>query len=278
MQQLSTITSKEFLDIQSFILNSVGINLEGKKSLIYNRLRHIVQSSGFQSFGAYFSHVLRDSTGHAIQRLTDKLTTNHTFFYREASHFTYLRKHVLPELIEQKYISASRPLRIWCAGCSTGEEPYTLAMELTDYFGEKNPINYSILATDISSTVLDEANKGIYKLSRLKGIPRDIRASYFTRLNHEQVQVKECIRNKVKFKLNNLKQDAGDKLDEFHIIFCRNVMIYFQIKLKMRLINQFYTQTKPGGYFFVSHSESYNYPENPYTYAEPSIYKKELEK
>jgi len=275
MSFLNTLTQQEFVGIQTYVLNTLGINLAHKKSLIFNRLINTVRSGGYKSFGAYFSHVKRDKTGRAVQVLTNKLTTNHTFFYREKSHFSYLKEHVLPELVEKRHVSASSPLKIWCAGCSTGEEPYTLAIEISHYLGEKNPINFSIFASDISSSVLEKANKGIYNFSRLIDIPRNMRSSYFSRLNSEQVQVKDIIRNKVKFKRINLKQNEFDLLGEYHIIFCRNVMIYFQTMFKLKLLTQFHSLTRPGGYLFVGHSESLNYPDNPYLYLKPSIYKKE---
>ena len=158
------ITDKEFELISSYIKQNYGMNLSGsKKSLVYSRLSKVLAQKGFTDFTQYYNYLVSDTTGKASVDFIDKMTTNHTFFMRETDHFDYLSKVVLP-YIESPYKDGD--LRLWCAGCSSGEESYTLQMIVSDYFNSKTKWNTDILATDISNTVLKKAIDGVYSKKR----------------------------------------------------------------------------------------------------------------
>jgi len=161
-----TITDKEFRQLADYIREHYGINLkEEKKSLVSGRLHSALLQKKFNSFSAYYDYIVSDKTGEAAKTLIDKISTNHTYFMREESHFNFLQSRVLPYLTR---IVKDKDLRIWSAGCSTGEEPSTLAMVIDDFFGLEKPFwDTRILATDISSKVLDVAAKGIYENEKL---------------------------------------------------------------------------------------------------------------
>lgn len=232
----------------------------------------MLTEKGFNNFREYLDHVFNDMTKTELTELINKLTTNHTFFMREANHFEYFKKNILP------YLEANvkeKDLRIWSAGCSTGEEPYTLAMIMEDYFqGLGNTWDKKILATDISVNVLEAAERGIYPAQALDNIPPTWKLNYFSKQNSESFRVSEKIKDEVIFRMFNLMDEVFPFKKRFHVIFCRNVMIYFDHRTKMELINKFYSITEPGGYLFIGHSESISREENPYRYIMPAVYRK----
>lgn len=268
-----TITKKEFNQLTTFIKESYGINLKPEKeSLVISRLQNELIQKGFKDFSEYYSYVISDTTGVAVSGLLDKITTNHTFFMREAEHFSYFREVVLPYLATS---ITDRDLRIWCAGCSSGEEPYTLAMILDEYFGkEKLYWDTKVLATDISSKVLEEARKGIYSNKAIGSLPAKWRLSYTTKLNNEASIFIDRLRNEVIFRKFNLMENVFPFRKKFHVIFCRNVMIYFDNETKNNLVNKYYDLLEPGGYLFIGHSESLNRDETRFKYIQPAVYRK----
>ncbi|HMM19801.1 MAG TPA: protein-glutamate O-methyltransferase CheR [Selenomonadales bacterium] len=270
---METITDREFMDLVQFIKLNYGINLAEKKSLVLGRLHNYILQGGFGSFSAYFRHVVSDPTGQAVVVLIDKLTTNHTYFMREPQHFAFLERVVLPYLA--KAGGAARDLRIWSAGCSTGEEPYTLAMMIDSFFGsEKRQWDAKILATDISTMALGKGKQGIYPSSGLEGLPENWKKRYFRPYNQENHILTEQIRSEVVFRRFNLINEAFPFKKKFHVIFCRNVMIYFDAEARRDLIRRFYQQTEPGGYLFIGHSESVNRSETKYEFVAPAVYRK----
>jgi chemotaxis protein methyltransferase CheR len=229
--------------------------------------------SGFKGFSDYFSYVKNDLTGKAGVTLINKLTTNHTYFLREPQHFQFMERVVLPYLVAKENVK--KDLRVWSAGCSSGEEPYTIAMMLDSYFGnEKYLWDTTILATDISTSVLEKAHKAIYLNQQLKMLPDGWRAKYFNKINTESSILKELIRRQVIFRRFNLMNEIFPFKKKFHLILCRNVMIYFDAKTKRELINRFYEHMEPGGYLFIGHSESVDRYESKYQFVEPAIYRK----
>lgn len=268
------ITDKEFEELAKYIKTNYGINLkEEKKTLVMGRLRQVLYQKNMKNFSEYFDYIYTDKTGKAASEFINRITTNHTYFMRESKHFEYFTDHVLP-YIETSV--TSKDLRIWSAGCSTGEEPYTLAMIIDEYFGkEKGLWNTQILATDISSKVLETARKGIYNNQRIANIPLVARNKYFKRLDNENNEVIDRIKNEVKFARLNLINDLFPFKKKFHTIFCRNVMIYFDNKTRMELVNKFYDMTEDGGYLFIGHSESLIRSETKYKYVMPAVYRKE---
>ena len=268
------ITEKEFIQLTDFIKSRYGINLAHKKTLVVGRLQNYLIQNNFNSFSDYYNYVITEKTGDAVATLVNILSTNHTFFMREAEHFEYFKDKVLPQFAASE--SARKDLRIWSAGCSTGEEPYTLAMILANYFGAEKAIwDTKVLATDISTKVLDVALKGVYQNEGLVKLSEQWKRSFFTKANEESSKVVDKIRNEVIYRRFNLMDGVFPFKKKFHVIFCRNVMIYFDEKTKIDLINKFYEHTEYGGYLFIGHSESINREESKYKYLLPAVYKKE---
>lgn len=269
------ITDKEFYKLADFIKTNYGINLsEKKKALVVGRLQNLLAEKNFSSFSQYIDYVIEDKTGEALKTLVNKITTNHTFFMREPQHFHFFKNTVLPYLCEQE--KSTRDLRIWSAGCSSGEEPYTLAMIIADYFGnEKMLWDTKILATDISIKVLEQAKNGVYSNESLQSLPENWRNKYFQIINNEKSIISESIKNEVIFRVFNLMNTSFPFKKKFHVIFCRNVMIYFDAATKRDLVNRFYEHTEHGGYLFIGHSESLNREETKYKYIMPAVYRKE---
>ena len=266
------LKDSEFRELTGYIKDNYGINLTHKKLLIEGRLSNMVTEKGFSGFSEYLKFVFEDSSGNEISTLINKLTTNHTFFMREADHFDYFRDFVLPYLETN---AKTKDLRVWSAGCSSGEEPYTLAMIMADYFGEERSLwNTTILATDISHKVLDIAEKGIYSVDAVNTLPKYWSLRYFNKIGNENYQINTETREEVIYRNFNLMTEVFPFKKKFHVIFCRNVMIYFEPKTKMDLINKFYDITEPGGYLFIGHSESINKNETKYEYIMPAVYRK----
>lgn len=267
------IKAKEFEQIVSYVKTAYGLNLAEKKHLLEGRLQQVLQDMNFASFGEYFDYIRQDKTGEAVITLINKVTTNHTFFMREPDHFHFFYDKVLP------YLEANvkdKDLRIWSAGCSTGEEPYTLAMLVADYFkNQKFLWDSRILATDISRKVLTAATEGIYSTEQIAPLPERWRKSYFTKVDDQHYAVADVIRNEVVFRAFNLTNPVFPFKKKFHVIFCRNVMIYFDMPTKQELVRKFYEFTEPGGYLFIGHAESINRDQSQYKYIMPAVYRKE---
>ncbi|MCX7842138.1 MAG: protein-glutamate O-methyltransferase CheR [Clostridia bacterium] len=269
-----TITETEFKQLAEYIKANYGIHLKAEKqTLVIGRLHNVLLQAGFDNFTDYFNHVLSDKSGEAVITLIDKITTNHTYFMREADHFSFFRDKVLPFLAGTV---SDRDLRIWCAACSTGEESYTLAMLLDEFYGqEKARWDTKVLATDISEKVLTFAKKGIYSNERISPLPAHWKTAYFRRIDEGRYAVSDKIRNEVIYRKFNLMEATFPFKKKFHTIFCRNVMIYFDNNTKNELVNKFYDHMEYGGYLFVGHSESLNRETSRFKYVMPSVYRKE---
>lgn len=267
------ITEDEFRLITDFIKEHSGIHLrDEKKAMLVGRLGSIVRDHNLNSFMAYYQLLRHDSEGKELSRLIDKITTNHTYFMREPEHFYFLTQEVLPYM---NRIIKNNDLRVWCAAASSGEEPYTLAILLADYF--KNLAvswDKKLLATDLSLSVLEEAKKGIYTKEKLSALPKIWVLNYFDKINDHQYQVKESLKSEVIYRRFNLLEPQFPFKKKFHIIFCRNVMIYFDHKTKAELINKLYDALEPGGYLFIGHSESISRETTKFKYIKPAVYRK----
>lgn len=267
------ITKNEFKKFAEYIESNYGIHLkEEKRTLIMNRLRNELISNNCKNFTQYYDYVLSDKSGEALASLINKITTNHTFFMREAEHFYYFRDIVLP------YLSSSvkeKDLRIWSAGCSSGQEPYTLAIIIDDYF-KKDKIHWDtkILATDISTKVLNKAMEGIYSKDEIKFLPSLWRLNYFRKIDDNNYMIIDKIKREIVYRKFNLMEKDFPFKKKFHVIFCRNVMIYFDNKTKINLVNKFYDIMEYGGYLFIGHTESIPRNETQFKYIMPSIYRK----
>lgn len=265
------LTDNEFLDFVQYMHKNYGIDLSKKRILIEGRLSNLVEKKGMSNFGQYLESVKRNNK-EEITMLINKLTTNYTYFYREENHFKYLKEVILP--FEEKN-NKSKILNIWSAGCSSGEEPYTIAMVLDDYFkfaGSQWKIQ--ILASDISENVLSKAREGIYAEEAIKNLPDSYKKRYFDRTNDGKLQVNADIRKHVTFKVFNLMDTITEK-NKYDVIFCRNVMIYFNAETKLNIVNKFYDANKSGGYLMIGHAETIQRNKSKYLYINPAIYKKE---
>lgn len=268
-----TITDREFTDLTEFIKSRFGIRLgQEKKTLVLGRLSNMLVKEQFSSFSEYLEHLLNDKTGRASATLVNLITTNHTFFMRETAHFDFFRSTVLPFLASHV---KDKDLRIWSAGCSSGEESYTLAMIIDTFFGpDKRLWDTKLLATDISDKVLSIAREGIYSNEALAALPGAWRANYTRRLENERSMMTDFIKNDIIFRRLNLMDERFPFRKKFHVIFCRNVMIYFDAKTRKQLVEKFYDLTAEGGYLFIGQSESISRDDSRWKYVLPAIYRK----
>ncbi|MDR1210500.1 MAG: protein-glutamate O-methyltransferase CheR [Clostridiales bacterium] len=266
------ITDKEFHRIRDFIKINYGINLsDEKKSLIFSRLCPVLKAARIDDFTQYFDFLAADRTGEAVATFINKITTNHTYFMREPDHFDLLRDEILP-FIEKRH-GAEKDLRIWCAGCSSGEEAYTIQMVIKDYFRNKPGWNTEILATDISTAVLTKAVKGVYSAEALGPLPAKWKESYLVPRGKSHMEICGAVKRDVTFRKFNF-MDKLPFIKPFQAIFCRNVMIYFDSETRARLVAKFYDCVEPGGYLLVGHSESLNGDASGFKHVAPAAYRK----
>lgn len=267
------ITEHEFKKLADYIQSNYGIFLKNEKqSLLNARLAHVVEQNNFKSFSEYYEYVVSDASGLATSVLIDKVTTNYTYFMRESDHFKYMNDVALPYF---ERTVTDYDLRIWSAGCSTGEEPYTIAIILEEYFKSKREWDKKILATDISTQVLDVAKKGRYDGKQIELLPPIWKLNYFTKSNKDQYIINDSIKKEVVFRRLNLIQNFSFQFrKKFHAIFCRNVMIYFDKKTRDALVNNFYDMIETGGYLFIGHTESLDREATRFKYVAPAIYRK----
>lgn len=271
--ELVSMTAEEFSKLAQFIQATYGIYLkQEKKVMLKSRLDQLLAKKHISSYSEYFDYVKNDQTGRAASVLVDKITTNHTYFMREVEHFHFLRDQVVPMLARS---IKDRDLRIWSAGCSTGEEPYTLAMILMDYFaGQHHGWDTKVLATDISSRVLQVAQQGQYQSEQLGKLPQHWKDNYFVKMDEDHYVVDKKLRAEVIFRKLNLMDDGFPFKRKFHIIFCRNVMIYFDHHTRQNLIQKFTNLLEPGGYLFIGFSETLDKRETSLKYIMPAVYRK----
>lgn len=266
------LTDKEFNRIVNYMKNRYGIDLSHKRNLIGGRLDNYLARNGYSSYDEYMTKVERNPDGEEAKTIINVLTTNHTYFMRESSHFDFLRNVVLHELSEKE--KTKKVLRVWSGASSTGEEPYTLAMLMMDYFGiEHRMWDTKILATDISTKVLEHARRGVYLKEAIAPLPPKWKQRYFKQINEDEFRVKDVLKNEVIFRQFNLMNPITFK-GQFHIVFLRNVMIYFEDDTKYQLIHRIYDKMEPGGYLFIGTTESLDKRKTPFQYVEPSVYKK----
>lgn len=274
--QLMQITETEFNSIRDLVYSRFGIKLGAeKRSLVVGRLQKVLHSRGFNSFQEYYDFVVGDASGQAIAELAARISTNHTFFYRESDHFDFFVKTALPEVVSRHQKRNDRDLRIWCAGCSSGEEPYTLVMLMKEYFGlSYKDWNAGVLATDISPRALASAKAGLYTSDRIEPLPEALRRKYFRSTDQELWQIDDGVKREVTLRSLNLMNRSFPFKRPFDIIFCRNVMIYFDQPTREQLVQRFTDNLVPGGYLFIGHSESLRREVCPLDYVMPALYRK----
>lgn len=270
------LSKNDFSRLSEFIYKECGIKMPpAKKTMLEARLQKRLRTLGINSFSAYCDFLFStDGLQLELVQMIDLVTTNKTDFFREPDHFDYLVNHVLPQWIDK---GGGRRLNVWSAGCSTGEEPYTLAMVLQEYAEEVPGFTYSIMATDISTRVLEKARTAIYDEDRVIPVPMSLKKKYLLRSKDRSnglVRIVPELRSKVCFQRLNFMDDSFGLRDRLDVIFCRNVIIYFDRPTQKRLLHKFIDNMAPGGYIFMGHSETLNGLDLPLLAVHPTVYRK----
>lgn len=273
-----SISEKDFKRLGELIYSQCGIQMkESKRTMLQARLQKRMRKLGVDSFEHYCNYLFSpDGMKDELIHLIDVVTTNKTDFFREPKHFEYLTKKAIPELINVQK-SVRKSVSIWSAGCSTGQEPYTLAMVLNDFAEKLQGFTYSILATDISTQVLEKAKLAIYESEVVEPVPLEFKRKYLLRSkdkNKDIVRVASELRDRICFRRLNFMDDDFGLREPVDIIFCRNVIIYFDRPTQEKLFNRFCRYLSIGGYIFVGHSETLHSLNVPLTMVAPTIYRR----
>lgn len=277
--ELSRLSDKEFYSITETVNNITGITLPySKKVMVEARLRKRLKELKYYSFSEYYNAQFANEINQdELLIIIDLLTTNKTDFMREPNHFFFLRDNVLPEFYEENYNSNAGNFQIWSSACSSGEEVYTLSMFLSEFKNAYSNFDYNILGTDISTLVLQSAFQAIYDEERISVLPIEFKKKYLLRSKDRQKRIFRIVpelRVKTAFKRLNLMDEVLDVDSTFNVIFCRNVLIYFNRDIQQKVISKLFTKLRPGGYLFLGHSEAmFNKSEN-IVQVGPSIYRK----
>jgi chemotaxis protein methyltransferase CheR len=271
-----SLSEEQFRRLSRFIEGEVGIKMPpAKRIMLESRLQKRLRALQLESFDEYVAHVF-DHDGDEIIHMIDVVTTNKTDFFREADHFAYLRDHILPEQFSAGWGDAE-PLKAWSAASSTGEEAYTLAIVLAEFRRANPRFDFRILGTDISTAVLATARKGVYPANRVNPVETALRKRYFLRSRDsvaDLVRVKPVLRQRTAFHRMNLMAPAFPIRDRFHLIFCRNVIIYFDRPRQEELLRKLYDYLVPGGYLFLGHSETLAGIDLPVESVAPTVYRR----
>lgn len=268
------LTDRELSAIVRLVYDKSGIALhDGKRALVAARLHKRLKALGVASYSAYLRQLEADDSGQELVALLDAIATNHTSFFREPQHFELLRTRVLPDWLSN---SRRRPFRVWSAACSTGEEPYTLAMTLIDAVPDRAADGLGVLASDLSTKALAAARAATYKVERVHDIPLETLRRHFEKGLGAQAglaRLKAATRRIVEFRQANLLEidDLGER---FPAIFCRNVMIYFDRSVQQRVVTMLERHLAPGGYLFIAHSESLNGIRHGLRWVAPAVYRR----
>lgn len=271
------LSQEEFDKLSRFIYKESGIKMPPvKKVMLQSRLQKRLRELNMTTFKEYIDYVFgKDGLNAEIIHMLDVVSTNKTDFFREPVHFDFLTSTVLPEFVQQK--AGSRTIKVWSAGCSSGEEPYTLAIVMAD-FAEKNPgFDYSIIGTDISTQILQKAVDAVYKEERVSIIPMETKRKYFLKSKDRSsptVKVVGDLRRRVSFGRLNFMDNYYDVPETFDAVFCRNVLIYFDRETQEKVINKLCDKLRPDGYFFLGHSESIMNMDVPLKQVKPTIFKR----
>ncbi len=269
------MTQESFERFKAFIEPNLGIKIPpSKKVMLEARLAKRIRALKLGSYEEYCDYVFSpEGFDREIQQLIDVVTTNETDFFRESQHYSLLSESLLPELLLEKKTS---PLNIWSVAASTGQEAYTLAMVVEEFCRTHAPVQYSILGTDISETVLKVAATGIYTEHQAGKIPHDLLKRYCLRskkADQKTIRIKPEIRNRISFRKLNLMEDHYPVQKKYHIVFCRNVFIYFDRPNQKRILAELCSHLAPGGYLFMGHSENIGSTDLPLKSVSAAVYK-----
>lgn len=273
------LSDRDFKRVVLYIETTAGIQLpDAKRYLVEGRLNKRLRTLGYNDFSDYLDYALETPEGQKeLDELVDAITTNKTDFYREKDHFDFMQTHIIEPLATQRDIGWKRPLRVWSAACSSGEEPYTLAIELKEAQRRYPGFKFEIIASDISRSSLKTAKQGIYPEERIQPVPLTIRQRYFLRgrdAYQGTVKMDKELRETIQFGVFNLLSGNFSSVGYFDLIFCRNVMIYFSHEDRRKLINDLISALNPGGYLFVGHAESLNGLSHEIAQQIPTVYRK----
>lgn len=270
-----TMSEKEFNVLRQMVYDHCAIDIRPhKKQLMVNRLSKRLRHLGIATFSQYVNYLNEgNNKDQEFIELIDAITTNKTDFFREPKHFSFLEQEVIPAAVNQRN-RPDRRLRIWSSACSSGEEPYSISICLNEALARYPGWSFEILASDISETILRNAVTGIYEENKVSPIPMNLLRKYFLRGNR-RYKVKPETGQNVTFKKINLKLDFQRMLSNFDVIFCRNVLIYFNRETQHNIIQKCWQVLRPGGYLFLGHSETLQGMETQFHYILPAIYQKE---
>lgn len=270
-----TITDHEFDLIRRLVYDESGINLtDNKKQLVIGRLGKRLRALGLSTFKAYYSYLKEAGGEQEVTTLLDCISTNKTDFFREPGHFDFLRRELIPGFLNS---GNGKKLRIWSAACSTGEEPYSIAITLHESIPEIESYDVKMLASDISTKVLDAADRGVYESERLKPIPYDVMQRHFlmgSGNNNGRFKVKRHLRDMIVYRRINLMEEKYPIRTRFDVIFFRNAMIYFDKPTQAEVIEKLSRYLKDGGYLFLGHSETLQGVDCGLSYVRPNVYRK----
>jgi chemotaxis protein methyltransferase CheR len=267
------LSARELKTIAAIVYERAGIRLhDGKRELVTARLQKRLRHLGLDSYREYLHHLETDQSGEEMVAFLDAIATNHTYFFREEQHVAFLRDRIVPALETRP---GRPPVEIWSAACSTGEEPYTLAITLADVLKD-GADGFKMLASDLSTKALATARSGVYRMERVKDLPLDLLRRHFERGMGQQqglARVSMALRRHVEFAQLNLLE-IGDLGRRFDVIFCRNVMIYFDRMVQQRVVTMLVRHLRPNAYLFISHSESLNGISHGLTWVAPAVYQR----
>lgn len=272
-----TLNDAQFRRLSAFIEGEVGIKMPpAKRIMLESRLQKRLRALDLRSFDDYIAHVFEQDQGELIHMI-DVVTTNKTDFFREPDHFVFLRESVLPNAVANGWVGPRVPFRTWSAASSTGEEAYTMAIVMAEFQRGNPGFDYRILGTDISTAVLATARNAVYPAHRIDPVEPALRKRYFLRSRNrddELVRVRPELRSRVNFHRLNLMAPRFPIRDRFHVIFCRNVIIYFERPRQEALLRKLYEYLEPGGYLFLGHSETLAGMDLPVESVAPTVYRR----
>ncbi len=267
------LEDSDFQYIRDLVRTRFGINLTSQKRfLVIGRLRKLLFEKGMSSFSAYRSYLENNPGQESMNELVNRITTNHTYFFREPEHFRFMNRTILPDI----KAGAEKKLRIWCAASSSGEEPYSIVITMMEFFGTQySSWDAGVLATDISANALETARIGVYSVQKINSVSPLLLNRYFLPLkNKTGYEIRDEVRREVTFRRFNLMNTKFPFRKPFDVIFCRNVMIYFDQQTRDRLIEMMIRFLNPGGYLLIGHSEIIDRSNAYLEYVKPAVYRK----
>ncbi|WP_066630239.1 CheR family methyltransferase [Labilibacter marinus] len=271
------LSEKDFEAFSNFIYSEFGIKMPPvKRVMLQGRLLKRIRQLNMKTYSEYKDYLFSsEGQKEEIFNFLNVVTTNKTDFFREPVHFDFLKSSVLPEYSNK---GINEPFKIWSAGCSSGEELYTISMTLNEYKAEHRSFSFSMLGTDISQNVLTKAAKGIYASSKVDIVPLELKKKYLLKSKDKEnptIKVRPELQSNLRLKYLNLMDSSYSNINEtFDVVFCRNVLIYFDRKTQESVINKLSMHLKPGGYFFIGHSESLTGMDVPLEHIKPTIFRK----